>query len=99
MVMRTYYYVNRREDNGQPAWRHLVNKKETEEHGEIHRRTRKRLAVQADKGYTHLKLNDQNVEDDVTITQEDLNTWKTKTEHGKLPDCLQKNEVDTECSL
>jgi hypothetical protein len=27
-----------------------------------------RLAVQADKGYTPLKLNDQNVEDDVTIT-------------------------------
>jgi hypothetical protein len=55
--------------------------------------------VQADKGYTQLKLNDQNVEDDVTVTQGDLNTWKTKTLHGKLPDCLQKNQVDRECSL
>jgi hypothetical protein len=32
-----------------------------------------RLDVKADKGYTPLKLNDQNVEDDVTIRQEDLN--------------------------
>ena len=37
-----------------------------------------RLAVQADEGHTRLKLNDQNMEDDVTITQEDLNTWKKK---------------------
>jgi lipopolysaccharide export system protein LptA len=36
-----------------------------------------RLAMQADKGYTHLKLNDQIVEGDVTVTQGDLNTWKT----------------------
>jgi len=33
-----------------------------------------RRDVQTDKGYTHLKLNDKNVEDDVTIIQEDLNT-------------------------
>ena len=33
-----------------------------------------RLTVQVDKGYTLLKRNDQNVEDDVTIQQEDLNT-------------------------
>lgn len=36
-----------------------------------------RLAVQEDKGYTPLKLNDQNVEDDVTIKYKDLNIWKT----------------------
>jgi hypothetical protein len=99
MVMRTYYYVNRREYNRQPAWRHFIHKKETEEHDEIRRRTPKETGVQADKGYTHLKLNDQNVEEDVTITQEVLNTWKTKILHGKLPDCLQKNDVDRECSL
>jgi hypothetical protein len=34
-----------------------------------------RLAVQADKGYTPLKLSDQNMEDDVIITQENFNTW------------------------
>jgi len=45
-----------------------------------------RLVVQVDKGYTHLKLNDQNMEDDITIIQENLNIWKTKTLHGKLPD-------------
>jgi hypothetical protein len=28
-----------------------------------------RLNVEADKGYTPLKLNDQNVEDDVTISK------------------------------
>jgi len=34
-----------------------------------------RLDLKADKGYTPLKLNGhQNVEDDVAIAQEDLNT-------------------------
>ena len=35
-----------------------------------------RLAVQADKGYTALKLNNQS---DVTVTERGLNIWKTKT--------------------
>jgi len=38
------------------------------------------------------------MKDDV-ITQEDLNTWKTKTLHGKSPKSLQKNHVDKESSL
>jgi hypothetical protein len=50
--------------------------------------------VHEDKGYTPLKLNDQIVEDDATITQEDLNTCKTKILHGKLPDFLQENYMD-----
>ena len=58
-----------------------------------------RLTVQVDKGYTLLKRNDQNVEDDVTIQQEDLNTQKTKTQHGKLQDSVQENQVDKESSL
>jgi hypothetical protein len=33
-----------------------------------------RLAAQAEKGYSLLKLNDQNMEDDLITTQEDLNT-------------------------
>jgi hypothetical protein len=55
-----------------------------------------RLAVQADQGYTPFKLNDQNVEDDVTITQEDLNTWKIKIPHGKSPNSTRKSQVDKE---
>jgi len=54
-----------------------------------------RLAVHAHKRYTPLKLNDQIMEDDVTITQEDLNTfkknstWKTpRFSTGKL--CAQR---------
>lgn len=43
-----------------------------------------RLAVQADQGYTPLKLNDQNVEDDVRITQEDLHTWKIPKLYKKV---------------
>ena len=59
-----------------------------------------RLAAQAQKGYTLLKLNDPNMVDDVTKTQEDLNTWgKKKTLHGKFQNSLQKNHVDNECSL
>jgi hypothetical protein len=57
-----------------------------------------RLAVQAGKGYTPLKLNVQNVEDDVTISEEDLNTWRTKTQHGKFPNSLQENHMDKESS-
>jgi len=57
-----------------------------------------RLAAQAEKGYSLLKLNDQNMEDDL-ITQEDLNTWKTKTLHEKFPNSLQKNHVAKESSL
>jgi hypothetical protein len=49
--------------------------------------------------YTPLKLNDQNVEDDMTISQEDLNTWKTKTLHGKFPNSVQEYHVDKESSL
>ena len=37
-----------------------------------------RKAVQADEEYTLLKLNDQNMKDNVSITQAYLNTWKTK---------------------
>jgi len=58
-----------------------------------------RLAAQAEKGYSLLKLNDQNMEDDIITTQEDLNTWKTKTLHKKFPNSLQKNHVDKESSL
>jgi hypothetical protein len=50
-----------------------------------------RLAVHAHKRYTPLKLNDKIVEDDVTVTQEDMNTckknctWKTaRFSTGKL---------------
>ena len=43
-----------------------------------------RLAVQADKGYTALRLSDKNVDGDVTATQEDLNTCKTETLDGKF---------------
>jgi hypothetical protein len=50
-----------------------------------------RLAVQAYQGHTPLKLNDQNVEEDVTITQEDLNTWKIKILHGKFPNSTRKS--------
>jgi hypothetical protein len=49
-----------------------------------------RMVVQADKGYYHLKLNYHNVEDNVTIMHEDLNTWKTKTLHVKLSDSTGK---------
>ena len=42
------------------------------------------LAVQADKGYTALKMNYKNVEGGVTITQEGLNTCKTKTPARKI---------------
>jgi len=58
-----------------------------------------RLAVQADEGYTPLKLNDQNMEYDVTITQEDLNTWKIKIPHGKFPNSTRKSQVDKEFSI
>ena len=39
------------------------------------------------------------MEDDIITTQEDLNTWKTKTLHKKFPNSLQKNHVDKESSL
>jgi hypothetical protein len=52
--------------------------------------------MQADKGCTDLKQNDQNVENDVMVTHEDMNTWKTKTLQGKFPQSLQKNHMDTE---
>jgi len=58
-----------------------------------------RMAVQADQGHILLKLNDQNMEDDVTITQEDLNTWKIKILHGKLPNSTRKSQVDKESSI
>jgi hypothetical protein len=58
-----------------------------------------RLAMQADQGYTAFKLNDKNVKSDLTVTQEDLNTWKTETLHGKYSNCLQVNYVDKEYFL
>ena len=58
-----------------------------------------RLAVQADEGYTPLKLSVQNMEDDVTISEEDMNTWKTKTLHGKILNSLQENHMDEVSSL
>jgi len=58
-----------------------------------------RLVAQAAKGSSLLKLNDQNTQDDVILTQEDVNTWKTKTLHGKSQNSLQKNYVDNESSL
>jgi hypothetical protein len=41
-----------------------------------------RLVVQADKGYTPLKLKGQNVWD--TVTTKDLDTWKMKTLHEEF---------------
>ena len=58
-----------------------------------------RLAVQADKGYTALRLSDKNVEGDLTATLEDLNTWKTETLDGILQNYLQENHVDKEYIL
>jgi hypothetical protein len=49
-----------------------------------------RLAAKAENGYTILKLNYQNQDDDVTITQY-LNTWKTKTLQGKFPNFTEKS--------
>jgi hypothetical protein len=57
------------------------------------------LALQEDKGYTALKLNDKNVEGNMKVTQEDLNTRKTETMDRKLSKCLQENHVDKECFL
>lgn len=57
------------------------------------------LAVQAHKGYIPFKLNDHDVEDDVTITQENLNTQKKKTLRGKFTIYLRENQVDKEFSL
>jgi len=45
----------------------------------------KRMAVQPHKGYAPFKLNEQIVEDDVTIIQENLNIWEKKSLHGKFP--------------
>ena len=59
----------------------------------------KRLAVQSYKGYTPFKLNEQIVEDDVTITHENLNIWGKNPLHGKSPLYLQENHVDKESSL
>jgi len=39
------------------------------------------------------------VEDDVTVTHEDLNTWITKTLQEKCPHSLQENQMDKESSL
>jgi len=40
------------------------------------RSTEKCLMRLADKEYNPLKLNIQNMEDDITISEEDLNTWR-----------------------
>jgi hypothetical protein len=39
------------------------------------------------------------MEDDVITTQDDLNTWKTKTLHEKFPNSLHKNHMDKESFL
>jgi hypothetical protein len=44
----------------------------------------KRLAVQAHKGYTPFKINEQIVEN-VTITQENLNIWGENPAARKIP--------------
>jgi hypothetical protein len=59
------------------------------------RSTEKCLMRLADKGYTSLKLNVQNMDDDITISEEELNTWST---HGKFPNSLQENHVDENSS-
>jgi hypothetical protein len=58
------------------------------------RSTEKCIMRLADKGYTPLKLNVQNMEDDITISEENMNTWRTQTLHGKFPNSLQENHVD-----
>lgn len=73
--------------------------KKNGEQGEPTEERLKRLAVQAYKGYTSFKLNEQIVEDDVTITQENLNIWGENPLHGKFPLYLQENRVDKESSL
>jgi hypothetical protein len=45
----------------------------------------KRQAVRAHKGHAPFKLNEQIVEDDVTITQENLNIWGKKKPAWKIP--------------
>lgn len=37
--------------------------------------------------------------DDITIIQENPNTWKTKTLHEKFPNLLQEKHTDKESSL
>jgi hypothetical protein len=37
--------------------------------------------------------------DGITIIQEDLDTWKTKTLHEKFPNLLYEKHVDKESSL
>jgi hypothetical protein len=55
------------------------------------RSTEKCLMRLADKGYTPLKLNVQNMEDYITISEEDLNTWRTQTLHGKFLNSVGKS--------
>jgi hypothetical protein len=55
------------------------------------------LAVQVNKGYNPIKLNDQNVDDDVTVTH--LNTCESKTLQEKFANLLQENYMDKEYSL
>jgi len=52
----------------------------------------------ADTGYTPLQLNVQNMEDDITISEEDLNTWRMQTLHGKFLNSLQEKHVDEDSS-
>jgi hypothetical protein len=37
--------------------------------------------------------------DDVTVTQENLNTWKTETLYGNFLHSLQENHMENEYSL
>jgi len=62
------------------------------------RSTEKCLLRLAYKGYIPLKLNVQNMDDDITISEEELNTWRTQTPHGRFPNSLQENHVDEDSS-
>jgi hypothetical protein len=58
-----------------------------------------RQVVQADEKCTLLKLNDQNMKDDISITQTYLNTWKTKPYMEITQTFYRKKPVGKEYSL
>jgi hypothetical protein len=56
----------------------------------------------ADKGYTPVKLNNQNVDDDDDdddVKMIHLKTCRTKTLHGIFTNLLQENHMEKESSL
>jgi len=57
-----------------------------------------RQDVQVDEEYTLLKLNDQHMKDDVSIRQEYLNTWKTKS-YMEITQILYRKKMWAESSL